>query len=78
MDNQKCDLKLYTLDTCDRCKLVKQMLDKHNVKYQEIQDKELMTERNFLEAPTIEIGDKVIDTYSGVLGWLEDNNYYSL
>ena len=72
-------ITLYTLSDCPRCVIVKQMLDTHNVQYNEIQDnKQLMIDKGFIEAPVIEVDDRVIETYTSVLAWLEDNNYYSL
>lgn len=69
---------LYTVSECVRCKLVKQMLDAHNVSYEEIADnKPLMIEKEFQEIPTIEVDGRVIDTYPSVLGWLQDKGYYS-
>ena len=69
---------LYTLVDCPRCVLVKQMLDKHNVQYKEIQDRQLMIDLGFTEAPVLKVDGKTIETYPSVLAWLEDNNYYSL
>lgn len=72
-------ITLYTLVDCPRCVLVKQMLDKHNVQYKEIQDnKQLMIDKGFIEAPVLEVDGRTIETYPSVLAWLEDNNYYSL
>lgn len=70
---------LYTSTECSRCKVVKQMLHEHNVVYEEITDnKELMVEKDLFSVPAIEIGNKIIDTYAGVMCWLRDNGYYSL
>ena len=72
-------ITLYTLVDCPRCVLVKQMLDKHNVQYNEIQDnRQLMIDKGFIEAPVLEVDGRTIETYTSVLAWLEDNNYYSL
>jgi glutaredoxin len=60
---------LYSSPECVRCQLVKQMLDEHNVQY---------IEKELLEVPAIEVGEKTIDSYVGVLAWLQDNDYYSL
>lgn len=69
---------LYTIDDCARCKLVKQMLNKHNVDYTEVHDRGLMEAKGFISAPTIEIDGQIIDEYTNVLSWLEKNGYYSL
>lgn len=70
---------LYSSSKCSRCKLVKQMLDIHNVPYTEIKDqKELAIEKEIEECPSIEIGNRIIDGYSRVLTWLRDNGWCSL
>ena len=72
-------LTLYSLSECRRCGLVKQMLDVHKVQYEEITDnRPLMKEKEIQNAPAIEIDGKIIDEYTYVLEWLQDNNYYSL
>jgi hypothetical protein len=55
------------------------MLDAHNVPYTELKDcKELVLEKNIEEYPSIEVNGIVIDGYSRVLTWLNDNGWYSL
>ena len=71
-------LILYTSSECIRCRLVKQMLQAHDVQYEEITDnKPLMMEIGLQEVPAIEVDGKIIDTYPNVLGWLQDKGYYS-
>lgn len=70
-------LTLYSTH-CIRCNLVKQMLDVHNVSYQEINDKQIMAEKGFESAPVLEVGDRIIEDYSSILSWLSTNGYYSL
>ena len=70
---------LYTSSECSRCKTVKQMLDCHNVQYDEIADnKQLMLDKGIETVPALEVDNKIIDAYVGVLAWLNENNYYSL
>lgn len=68
---------LYSTD-CIRCKLIKKMLDAHNVSYQEITDKQIMIEKDFENAPVLEVDGKVIEEYNLILSWLKENEYYSL
>lgn len=68
---------LYTLDTCERCKIVKHMLNIHSVDYTEISDKDRMLELDILGVPAIEVDNKIIDEYPNVLIWLKKNGYYS-
>ena len=75
---EKQQIILYSSPECHRCTVVKQMLDKHNVQYEICEDKKLMTDKELLEMPTLEVDGKIIDEYSLVLQWLRENDYYSL
>lgn len=68
---------LYTTE-CERCKIVKQMLDKHNVQYEEVNDKEVIISKGFEQTPALMINGKIIEDFAGILIWLEDNGYYSM
>ena len=71
---------LYTLVDCDRCKLVKQMLDTHGVHYDTIDDVEVLKESGFAELsfPIMDVNGERIEEYTDILSWLRRNNYYSL
>ena len=71
---------LYTLIDCDRCKLVKQMLDTHCVQYDIVDDTQTLIEYGFeeLSFPIMEVDGERIEEYSDILSWLRKNNYYSL
>ena len=71
---------LYTLVDCDRCKLVKQMLDTHGVQYDTIGDVEVLKESGFadLSFPIMDVNGERIEEYVDILSWLRRNNYYSL
>lgn len=71
---------LYTLVDCDRCKLVKQMLDVHEVKYDTIDDVEMLKEHGFadLSFPIMDVDGERIEEYTDILSWMRRNNYYSL
>ena len=71
---------LYTLVDCDRCKLVKQMLDVHGVEYDAIDDEQVLTECGFAELsfPIMDVDGERIVEYVDILSWLRKNNYYSL
>ena len=72
------DIKLYSSSECIRCSLIKTMLNIHDVEYVEIKDdKELTAKKGIEEYPSIEVDGKIIDGYSRVLMWLEDNRWYS-
>lgn len=71
------EIVIYTSDTCYRCKFVKQMLDKHNVQYTEVTDAQVAISMGFEQVPVLEVDGKIIEKYSLVLAWLEENGYYS-
>lgn len=71
------EIILYTADTCDRCKIVKHMLNIHSVEYTEVTDKTHILELGIISVPAIEVDNKIIDEYPSVLSWLEKNGYYS-
>ena len=62
---------------CYYCRKAKEMLDKHNVPYEEQTDQKLMIDKGFVEVPVIEVGDRVFEGWVAVSAWLESNNYYS-
>ena len=70
-------LILYSKETCSRCKLVKQMLDVHNVFYTEINDSKIIDDKQLESAPVLEVDGKALE-YQEILTWLQQNNYYSL
>ena len=53
------------------------MLDIHNVRYTEINDKRIMIDKEIENVPALEINEKIME-YQEVLTWLQQNNYYSL
>ena len=68
---------LYSTTTCERCKIVKRMLDVHQVNYTNINDKQLMVDKGFEQVPVLEVNEKIIESFTSILAWLEDNGYYS-
>lgn len=71
---------LYTLVDCDRCKLVKQMLDVHEVIYETIDDTQTLIDYGMgaLSFPIMDVDGERIEEYVDILSWLRRNNYYSL
>lgn len=71
---------LYTLIDCDRCKLVKQMLDVHEVRYETIDDEQALIDAGLAELsfPVMDVDGERIEEYVDILSWLRRNNYYSL
>ena len=68
MDTQ---IILYSSSECLRCKIVKHMLDTHNIEYEEIlDDKPLMLDKGLEEVPAMEINGELLGTYREVLMWV--------
>lgn len=71
-------ITLYSSSECVRCQLVKQMLNKHNVKYIEINDRQIVLNKDLESVPALEVDGQLIDSYQMILYWLRENGYYSL
>ena len=54
------------------------MLDVHHVDYTEINDEQVFVDKDFENVPVLEVNGKCMESYSEILTWLEENNYYSL
>ena len=72
------EIKLYSSSECTRCALIATMLDAHNVPYDKFTNcKDLALEKGIEEYPTIEVNGIIIEGYSRVLSWIQDNGWYS-
>lgn len=64
-------LILYSSSECLRCKIVKNMMDIHEIKYEEILDeKQIMLDKGLNEVPAMEVDGKMLGTYREVLMWV--------
>lgn len=68
---------LYTSDTCYRCHIVKDLFRIHSVEYEEISDRDLILSMDVEGVPVIEVDGQIIDKWTSVLAWLQQNGYYS-
>jgi glutaredoxin len=68
---------LYTSDTCHRCKIVKDFFNIHSVEYEEVKDRERILSMDVQGVPVLEVDGKIIDDWVSVLGWIQQNGYYS-
>lgn len=68
---------LYSSTECNRCKIVKKMLDVNQVCYEEVNDKQIMINEGFVQVPVIKVNEKIIEDFTSILAWLEDKGYYS-
>ena len=51
---------LYSND-CPRCKVLKSKLDSKKIKYETINDIDIMKSKGFYQVPMLEVGDKIMD-----------------
>ena len=72
---------LYTTN-CPKCKVLEQKLKMKNVKYEEVNDIELMEKKGFMTAPMLEIEGKVMnfkeanDWINSLLGGFDIGNQH--
>ena len=69
---------LYTISTCSRCPIIKQMFDNCKVPYEEIEiDKQTAEEKGFEEMPILEVDGKMLE-FGPMITWLQESEYYSV
>lgn len=49
-------VKIYTMTTCPRCKVLKMKLKQKEIPYEEITDMEIFTELGIKSVPVLEVG----------------------
>lgn len=54
---------------CPKCKVLKMKLDKKNIKYETVNDIEVMKEKGFSEAPKLEINGVVMN-FTEAVKWI--------
>lgn len=58
----------YTID-CDHCEMLESKLKQKNISYEECRDIEIMKEKDFTEAPMLEVDDKCFN-FVEAMEWL--------
>ena len=53
--------KLYTMDDCIYCTMLKTRLNHEKIQYEEIKDSAVITEKGFLTVPQLEINENIFD-----------------
>lgn len=56
---------------CPRCKVLKMKLDQKGVKYETVNDIEVMKAKGFIEAPKLEV-DGVVYGFKEAVDWLKE------
>jgi glutaredoxin-related protein len=54
---------------CPKCNVLKKKLDQKNVAYEEVNDVDVMTQKGFMQAPMLEVDDKVMN-FSEATNWI--------
>ena len=63
------NITLYTTH-CPKCKVLETKLQQRGLKYETVEDENIMAEKGFLSAPMLEIDEEVFD-FSGAINWLK-------
>ena len=53
---------------CPKCRALEKQLNKNNIEYELVTDKNIMTQKGFLSAPKLEINGEVMD-YTTAVKW---------
>ena len=54
---------------CPKCNVLKKKLEQKNVAYEEVNDVDVMTQKGFMQAPMLEVDDKVMN-FSEATNWI--------
>lgn len=66
-------INLYTLPTCGMCKLLKKELQERNILYKEIDDTDIMAEKNIGHVPVLEKDGEFMN-FKQALTWIKEEN----
>ena len=61
---------LYATDTCPKCQVLKDMMNKKRIKYEECYDINEMIKKGFKEVPKLQIDGKVMN-FLKALKWIK-------
>lgn len=70
-------ITLYSKHGCIRCDLVKQMLNSHNVPFDEVTDELIIEQKEYEQLPMMEVDGKEME-YIQILYWLKERGLYEL
>ena len=57
---------------CPRCKVLKMKLDQKGIKYETVNNIEVMKEKGFKEAPKLEITDGTVMDFKEAVDWIKE------
>lgn len=70
-------ITLYSKYGCFRCDIVKQMLNSHNVPFDEVTDELIIEQKEYEQLPMMEVDGKEME-YIQILYWLKERGLYEL
>lgn len=70
-------ITLYSKYGCIRCDLVKQMLNNHNVPFDEVTDELIIEQKEYEQLPMMEVDGTEME-YIQILYWLKERGLYEL
>ena len=62
-------MKLYTMDDCIYCSMLKARLAHEKIEYEEIKDADVIAEKGFATVPQLEVGWQTLD-FNQSIAWL--------
>ena len=65
-------VKIYTLDTCPKCKILKEKLNSKNISYEEVTDVDIMISLNISSVPVLELEDGSYLNFSEANKWINE------
>lgn len=68
-------ITLYSKDGCIRCDIVKQMLHKHDILFDEVKDESIIEEKEYEQLPMMEVDGKEME-YNQILYWMKERGIY--
>lgn len=63
-------MKLYSMDDCPWCVILKKRLDFAKIPYEEIKDEAIIAEKGFATVPQLELPTGEILDYQGAITWV--------
>lgn len=67
----KIMINLYTTESCPMCKMLKKKLEEKNIPFQLINDVDVLTEKNIMHVPVLEIDNKYMNLKEA-LTWVQE------
>lgn len=64
------NITLYKTNTCPNCKMLKMLLDKKGISYQEITDIGIMKDKGISSIPVLEVDGELLDFHSAA-AWVK-------